>query len=146
MVLLEQALQRLEQSGVSIKAQSSLYETAPWGVDEQPAYLNQVLEVATDQTPLQLLNLILEIEKALGRERKVKWAARTLDIDILYFDDKVVTSPELTLPHPRLHERRFVLVPLCEIAPLLEHPVLKKNNLQLLEECPDQLQVYLLNE
>nr|WP_224996562.1 2-amino-4-hydroxy-6-hydroxymethyldihydropteridine diphosphokinase [Cesiribacter sp. SM1] len=144
MAWLEQALTAIEKRVGKIKAQSSLYETAAWGKEDQPSFLNQVVEVSTELTPLELISTLLSIEKELERTREEAWAPRTLDLDILYYGNHVVSTPGLTLPHPRLHLRRFTLVPLCEIAPLFVHPVLKKNNLQLLAECPDQLQVNLL--
>lgn len=138
---LSEALSLLEQRVGAVKAQSSLYETAAWGLEEQPPFLNQVIEMATDLSPAALMNELLAIEELLGRQRKELWGARTLDLDLLYYDDLIITTPVLSLPHLRLHLRRFTLVPLCEIAPLFVHPVLQKNNLQLLEECPDQLEV-----
>jgi 2-amino-4-hydroxy-6-hydroxymethyldihydropteridine diphosphokinase len=144
MVWLEQALAAIEKNVGQIKAQSSLYETAAWGKEDQPPFLNQVVEISTELAPLELIYRLLSIEKDLERTREESWAPRTIDLDILYYGDQIFSTTELTIPHPRLHLRRFTLVPLCEIAPLFVHPVLKKNNLQLLEECPDQLQVSLL--
>ena len=116
---------------------SSLYETAPWGGIEQPAFLNQVLEIKTDLAPEEILRIILEIEHEAGRVRYERWGARHLDIDILYFGKTVMDTPRLTVPHPRLHERRFTLVPLTEIAPDFVHPALEKTNAELLEMCGD---------
>ena len=141
MVMLEKAQTLVEQQLGPVKAQSSLYETAAWGIENQAAFLNQVLEIETPLSPQDLLQAALTVEQQLGRVRAQKWGPRSLDLDILYYGEQVMESPELTLPHPQLHLRRFTLVPLCEIAPLWVHPVLKKNNLQLLQECPDQLQV-----
>jgi 2-amino-4-hydroxy-6-hydroxymethyldihydropteridine diphosphokinase len=120
---------------------SSLYETAPWGVPDQPSFLNQVLEVDTPLTPQEVLSGILEIEQELGRVRHERWTARMIDIDILYYDDLVIDITGLTIPHPRLHERRFTLAPLVEIAPRFFHPLLKKTNLQLLSDCTDESSV-----
>lgn len=139
--ILAKALMQLEASAGQLKAQSSLYETAAWGKTDQAPFLNQVVEINTALSPEELLAQVLTIEKSLGRNREEKWAPRTIDIDILYYEHFIMNTPELTLPHPYLHERRFTLVPLAEIAPLFMHPLFKKNNLQLLEECPDQLQV-----
>lgn len=138
---LSEALSLLEQKAGAVKAQSSLYQTAAWGKEEQPPFLNQVVELATDLPPVVLMQELLAIEEQLGRQRTEAWGARTLDLDLLYYDDLVLNTPSLSLPHPRLHLRRFTLVPLCELAPLFMHPVLQKNNLQLLRECPDQLEV-----
>jgi 2-amino-4-hydroxy-6-hydroxymethyldihydropteridine diphosphokinase len=103
--------------------------------------LNQVLKVKTSLTPQELIDEILKIEKSLGRERQEKYGPRLIDIDILFFDNEVIKSKSLTIPHPQLHNRRFVLVPLNEIAPRFIHPVLKKSIAQLLLECPDKLDV-----
>jgi 2-amino-4-hydroxy-6-hydroxymethyldihydropteridine diphosphokinase len=122
---------------------SSLYETAPWGGIEQPAFLNQVLEIQTRQAPEEVLRLILDIEHELGRVRYERWGARHLDVDLLYYGALHMDTARLTVPHPRLHERRFTLVPLVEIAPDFVHPVLTKTNKELLEACPDQEEVSL---
>lgn len=125
-----------ERIGI-IQSASSVYETAPWGVLEQPAYLNQILVVETGLLPEEILRIVLEIEHELGRIRYERWGARVIDIDMLYYQDVVMDSARLTLPHPRLHERRFTLVPLNEIAPDFIHPVLLKSTRQLLSECSD---------
>jgi 2-amino-4-hydroxy-6-hydroxymethyldihydropteridine diphosphokinase len=122
---------------------SSLYETAPWGGIEQPSFLNQVLEVTTSLAPEEVLRLILDIEHELGRVRYERWGARHLDVDLLYYGPLHMDTARLTVPHPRLHERRFTLVPLAEIAPDFVHPVLNKTNKELLEACPDQEEVSL---
>ena len=124
------------QVGVIIQ-QSALYETAPWGVDNQPSYINQVVQVKTTLTPAQTLVHTQAIEQQLGRIRLEKWGARLIDIDLLYYDQLVYHSDSLTIPHLYLHLRRFTLVPLVEIAPDFQHPVLCKTNQRLLEECPD---------
>ncbi|MGN7889595.1 2-amino-4-hydroxy-6-hydroxymethyldihydropteridine diphosphokinase [Dyadobacter sp. 22481] len=125
-----------EQAG-SIAGQSAIYETAPWGITDQPAFLNQVIEISTSLLPEDLLRIILNIEHDLGRVRYERWGARVIDIDILYFGQTVLDSARLTLPHPRIQDRRFVLAPLAEIAPAFLHPLLQKTSSQLLEECPD---------
>jgi len=128
-----------------IVSASSIYETAPWGVLDQPSFLNQVLEVATEMTPEEVLRIILDIEHELGRIRYERWGARVIDIDILYFESLVVDTARLTIPHPRLHERRFTLAPLSEVAPNFIHPILNKNSEQLLAECIDTSEVKLLS-
>lgn len=141
MAKLARALELIEQEVGSIKAQSQLYQTAAWGIKEQPAFLNQVMEIASDLSPEALLSKLLAIEKKMGREREVKWGERLIDLDILYYGDQLVDNADLKIPHPYIPERRFTLVPLCELAPLLPHPISGKTQLQLLEECPDKLEV-----
>jgi len=102
--------------GVTVEKVSSLYETAPVGYTDQPDFLNAVISVRTTLAPRELLAACLAVERELGRERKVRWGPRTVDIDVLFYDDAALASDELTLPHPRFHERCFVLVPLAEIA------------------------------
>lgn len=120
---------------------SSVYETAAWGLEAQPAFLNQVLEIETSLSAVELLQKILSLEEALGRKRDVKYGPRLIDIDILFFNDDVMNSKELIVPHPQMQNRRFVLVPLAEAAPQKMHPVLQKSVSQLLKECPDGLAV-----
>lgn len=125
-----------DQAG-SIVNQSAVYETAPWGITDQPAFLNQVLEITTSLLPEDLLRIILNIEHDLGRVRYERWGARVIDIDMLYFGQTVMDSARLTLPHPRIQDRRFVLAPLAEIAPDFIHPLLQKTSSKLLDQCPD---------
>lgn len=120
---------------------STVYETAPWGVSEQPDFLNQVIEIETDQTPQELLKTCQAAENFAGPVKSEKWGARYLDIDILFYDDKIIETKELHIPHPQLHTRKFTLVPLAEIAPDLIHPVLNKSISQLLAELDDPLEV-----
>ena len=120
---------------------SSLYETAPWGKTDQSDFLNQVLVVETTLGPHPLLHALLSIEESLGRKRSVRNAPRTIDIDILFFDQLILKEPGLEIPHPRIADRRFVLEPLDEISPDFIHPVLKKTIHQLLQECTDELAV-----
>jgi 2-amino-4-hydroxy-6-hydroxymethyldihydropteridine diphosphokinase len=116
---------------------SSLYKTAPLGYDNQPDFINAVAEVATGLEPLDLLRSLLDIETRHGRERPFPNAPRVLDLDLLLYDDLMMQTPELTLPHPRMHERGFVLLPLAEIAPTIGIPGMG-NVQQLAEQCPDQ--------
>jgi 2-amino-4-hydroxy-6-hydroxymethyldihydropteridine diphosphokinase len=128
----------LIQSRIGVLSKrSSFYETAPWGVVDQPAYLNQVLEVSTQLQPEEVLRYILEIEHELGRVRYERWGARVIDIDLLYFGDDIRDTARLTLPHPRLHERKFVLIPMVEIAPDFIHPLFQKSQATLLSDCTD---------
>lgn len=119
---LEEAISALMSPTIKIVNTSRIYETEPWGVMDQPLYWNQVIEVETTLEPLDLLHACQEIELRLGRERKVHWGPRTIDIDLLLYDNRVSKSEELMLPHPYLEDRAFVLAPLREIAPKLVLP------------------------
>lgn len=141
---LQQARESIAVQVGSIKKASALYETAAWGKTDQPSFLNQVLEVETKLSPEDVLQTINTIEHELGRERLEHWGARVIDIDILFYDALVQQTQRLTIPHPQLHLRRFTLLPLQEIAPELQHPVLKQSIAQLLETCPDALDVIKL--
>lgn len=131
----------IEKNIGEITDASSIYETAAWGPVKQADYLNQVLKIKTDLTPYRLLDATSQIELSLGRERKVKWGPRTIDIDILFYDHFISEKKSLLVPHPFIPKRRFVLAPLEEIAPHLVHPVLKKTIRTLLQECNDPLSV-----
>ena len=120
---------------------SSIYETAPWGNTDQADFLNQVILINTELSPEELLKGILLIEEIGGRKRTVKNAPRTIDIDILFYNDLILEKPGLSIPHPRIAVRRFVLEPLNEISPEFIHPVLGKSIHELLLECKDELGV-----
>lgn len=145
MANMARALELIEKEAGQLTGQSQLYETAAWGVHQQPLFLNQVLEIKSSLPPENLLKTLLNIENKMGRQRLQKWGERLIDLDILYYADEVLETEEIMIPHPRIAERRFCLVPLCEITPLLVHPVLKKTQLQLLEECSDKLEVNVVN-
>jgi 2-amino-4-hydroxy-6-hydroxymethyldihydropteridine diphosphokinase len=132
---LREAQDRLGATGL-VAIASSVYETAPVEFTEQPWFLNCVIALETAQTPQQLMTSILKIEEAMGRRRLQKKGPRIIDIDILLFGDTVLNSQEVTIPHPAMHERRFVLEPLAEIAPEVRHPVLKKTILELRDALP----------
>ena len=138
---LKKALWLLSVHAGSIEAISSVYETAAWGLTDQPDFLNLVLLLETALAPEALLASILNTETILGRQRTIKWGPRTLDIDILFFNNEVIDKPRLIVPHPFLQERRFILMPMAEIAPDLMHPGLHKTISQLLAECPDASEV-----
>lgn len=123
----------------TITAKSSLYQTASWGKLDQPDFINQVIELETSLHPGDLLKGVLEIENVFGRQRLEKWGSRTIDIDILLYDDQLVNSPDLIIPHPYLSVRRFCLMPLAEIAPDLIHPISRKSITELLLEMADDL-------
>ena len=123
---LQQAIILIRKSCGPLIKISSLYETAAWGLVDQPSFLNQALEISTSLSAIELLSSILSIEKDMGRTRTEKLGPRLIDIDILFFNDEVHDLPHLKIPHPELQNRRFVLTPLAEIAAQLQHPVLKK--------------------
>jgi 2-amino-4-hydroxy-6-hydroxymethyldihydropteridine diphosphokinase len=138
---LEKAVQLLAQQTGEVTQKSAVYETAPWGVNDQPPFLNQVVNLQTEMAPDVLLEKVLDIEQQLGRKRLRKWGERLIDIDILYFEDMIINAERLQVPHPELHNRRFTLVPLQEIAPDFIHPIFAQTTTELLEECPDKLEV-----
>lgn len=136
------AVELISRTVGEIKQKSGYYETAPWGKTDQPAFINQAVALATDLQPIALLDRLLAIELQMGRQRKEKWGERVIDIDIIFFDDEVIIhNNRLTLPHPQLQYRRFVLEPLNEIASDYEHPILKKNVYSLLCDVADNLEV-----
>ena len=122
---------------------SKIYETAAWGGVAKGDFLNQRAVISTEKSPEDVLEILQGIEADLGRTREEPWGDRTMDIDILYFGEKVIDSDQLKIPHPFIPERKFVLVPLSELFPERKHPVLKKTSAQLLEECKDPSEVGL---
>jgi len=127
-----------------VTKKSSVYSTAPWGNLNQPNFLNQVIEIQTSFSPYTLMSEILKIEESLGRVRNEKWGPRIIDIDILFYDNEVI-SGNLTIPHPLMAQRKFVLIPLNELASSFVHPVHQKTISQLLIECQDNGNVELYN-
>jgi 2-amino-4-hydroxy-6-hydroxymethyldihydropteridine diphosphokinase len=120
---------------MDVKAKSHIYETLPWGYEDQPKFLNQAVKVQTYLEPEPLLKHIKRLEIALGRKASFQNGPRLIDIDILFYDDLVLNTPVLTIPHPRLHERGFVLLPMTDIAPDLVHPLTKKSIREMLAFC-----------
>ncbi len=138
-LFLKQAIDHIEAEIAPVVKLSSIFETQSWGKTDAPDYLNQVVQLRTSLPARVLLEKILAIEILLGRERKEKWGSRTIDIDILFYGDEVIQEPDLKVPHPELHKRRFTLEPLAEIAAAFIHPILHKNILQLKSELIDDL-------
>jgi 2-amino-4-hydroxy-6-hydroxymethyldihydropteridine diphosphokinase len=122
---------------------SAIYESEPWGFEADANFLNQAILCQTRLTPMEVLEQIRQIEAGMGRSRNsTGYESRTIDIDILYYNDETIQMPGLTIPHPHLHQRKFTLLPLAEIAPDLVHPILKKNNSELLRACRDDMKVW----
>ncbi len=141
MGFLDQARLMLDERAGKLVRQSKVYRTAAWGNTDQRDFFNQAVEIATPLEPDDLLSVCLDVESKLGRRRIEKWGERVIDIDVLFYDDTVLSHETLTVPHPHIPFRRFTLVPLCEIAPDFVHPSLDKTVKQLLDECPDPLSV-----
>lgn len=138
---LRSARQEISRSVGEIVTASSIYKTAAWGKTEQPAFYNQVIEIKSVLTPKKMLSGILEIEKKAGRIRDEKWGARILDIDILFYNDDVISTETLTIPHPHIPDRKFTLLPLSEIAGDFKHPITGKSVNEMLAACIDDLSV-----
>lgn len=138
---IRQARDLINQQIGFVELCSSLYETAAWGKTNQPNFLNQVIRLRSGMTALKLLKSIWSIEDDLNRTREERWGARTIDIDILFYGSEIINLPELIIPHKLLQERRFVLMPLDEIASDMNHPVLQKTIHQLLLDLIDDLSV-----
>jgi 2-amino-4-hydroxy-6-hydroxymethyldihydropteridine diphosphokinase len=120
---------------------SSIYETAAWGNTSQPSFYNQAIVVSTTLSPEALMDQLLSIELEMGRVRDQKYGPRTIDLDILMIDGLVFNTEKLTIPHPQMHNRRFALLPMVEVAPTLKHPLLDQSIEDLLQNCPDTLDV-----
>jgi 2-amino-4-hydroxy-6-hydroxymethyldihydropteridine diphosphokinase len=146
LINLQQALSQLVVSKIKPLHLSAIYETAAWGNTNQDSFFNAVIKIETKLNAHQLMELLLTIETKMGRVRnELKWQPRLIDLDILYFNDEVITSDFITVPHLFLHKRRFTLIPLVEIAATFIHPILKLSNQQLLDICEDNSEVIKLD-
>lgn len=137
----------IEQFGnqIIVTSTSSIFETEPWGRSNQPWFLNMVVQIETSLSPEDLLHRCLEIEKLLGRKRAIRWAERTIDIDILYFHDLILKTSILQIPHPGIPKRRFTLLPMTELAANEVHPDLNLSQSEMLATCEDPLEVKKTN-
>ena len=138
---LERACMEIERELGKIIQRSSVYETAPWGNVDQERFLNRVVKIRSSLGAEQMMERILLIEKKMGRVRTKKWEPRIIDIDILFYDEEIISTGNLVIPHPDLHLRKFTLIPLAELMPGYMHPVLKKSISDLLHELNDSLEV-----
>jgi len=141
---LRAATQMISDSVGKILMESSIYETLPWGVEDQPRFYNQVLKVETQLESIEVLDQTQKIENKLGRKREGRWGKRTIDIDILYYGSEIIKNERLRIPHKLLHLRNFVLVPLLEIAPEMIHPQFEQSTERIYENCTDTLEVVKL--
>ncbi|MBL0105188.1 MAG: 2-amino-4-hydroxy-6-hydroxymethyldihydropteridine diphosphokinase [Bacteroidetes bacterium] len=139
---LTQAAEEIERQVGKLNGCSAFYETAPWGNTEQPAFLNQVLIVETEFSARTVLERLLKIENLMGRKRNEKWAPRTIDLDILFYNDDLINEADLVIPHPFIQERRFTLIPLVELMPAYIHPKLRMSMSDLLQNCTDFSEVH----
>lgn len=142
---LEHAANALSKEAGNIMDLSGIYETAAWGKTDQPSFFNQCIGIETTLSAMELLHIIMAIEKRMGRLRDEKYGPRIIDIDILLYNNDIIDEPSLQIPHPRLADRRFALAPLAEIAARVMHPVFKKTISELLLECRDMLLVKKLD-
>ncbi len=130
----ERAIDLLIKRGIKVIKRSSMVETEPWGITEQPRFINMAIEVETGMRPEELLSTIKEIETDMGRHQGIRWGPRIIDLDILLYDDLIIKMPELEIPHPGTYDRDYVLKPLSEVAPEKMHPVLKKRIKEVFDE------------
>ncbi len=135
----------LQKRKIDISAHSSVYETAPWGIKDQAWFLNAVVRITTPLPPEALLETCLDVEEEMGRKREIKWGPRIIDIDILFYEDLVISTKNLSLPHPGIPERRFTLVLLNELIPNEMHPTLQKTQAELLRKCKDPSECRITN-
>ena len=146
-LLVNQACMMIGERCGKIVAKSRLYESEPWGFKAEHWFLNMVVEINTSLSPDALMKTLLSIEKELGRDHSTPhegYVSRPIDLDILYYGNQIIDTQMVIAPHPRLHQRRFTLLPLCDIAPDFVHPTMKKTNRQLLDECDDYGKINIL--
>lgn len=142
---LQKAIHLIEQNCGQIVQLSAIYETAAWGLTDQPSFYNQAIKLQTILEPVTLMQQLLNIETEMGRIRTIKLGPRIIDLDMLFYDQRILNTDFLVIPHPAITKRRFALLPLAEIAPQFIHPVYSKTIELLLVECPDQLDVQKLS-
>lgn len=144
--MLLKAIQAISTQIGNITQKSSIYETEPWGLTNQPDFYNMAIEVHSDIKVEEVFTLIKSIEKEMDRQKDIKWGPRNIDIDILYCNDMIIETPELTIPHPQIYNRNFVLIPMIEIAGELIDPVKNLSLDELYELCRDTHEVFILND
>ena len=137
--ILSKAFELILANVGSIQRRSAFYETEPWGKKDQGLFLNQLISVNTELSPARVLDTILDIEIKLGRKREEKWGPRTIDIDIIYYGSEIIVASQLKIPHPEIQNRKFTLIPLCEIAKEFIHPVWNISSDEMLRRCEDPL-------
>ena len=135
----------IEKKIGKITKYSSLYETEPWGLEDQPAFINQAIELITELSPEEVLAAANGIEEEMGRIREKKWERRLIDIDIIFYGDQIIKTERLQVPHKHIQDRNFVLIPLMEIIPNFVHPIFHETIEELYEKSTDTLEVFLLN-
>ena len=140
---LNEAIFHLKSKAGLIINTSKVYESEPWGLKDQNFFLNQVIKLKTSFSPQDLLKCCKNIEIKMGRSKSIKWGARNIDIDILYFSKLILNEDDLKIPHPLIQERKFVLLPLNELNKTFNHPTLNKTNSKMLEDCSDNSNIYL---
>ncbi len=141
------AIEKINKSdGIEVMVISAFYTTEPWGKTDQNDFLNCVVKIETDYSPWYLLRLFQEIEKELGKDIKIRWGERTIDIDIILYGQKIIYEKKLIIPHPRYHKRNFVLIPLCDISDKILDPYRKALSGELLQVVKDKNKVKLFNE
>ena len=143
---LNEAIFHLKSKAGLIINTSKVYESEPWGLKDQKFFLNQVIKLKTSFSPQDLLKCCKNIEIKMGRSKSIKWGARNIDIDILYFSKLILNEDDLKIPHPLIQERKFVLLPLNELNKTFNHPTLNKTNSKMLEDCSDNSNIYLYGD